>query len=248
LKIHVMSDLHLEFASFAPPVSAADVVVLAGDIGIGTEGIRWAKANFEMPVIYVPGNHEYYDEVWNMDELLCAMRLEAEGSNVHMLDRNCLEIDGTRFIGTTLWTDLHDQPFSGIECGVIDSDAYNIRVDVGEYFTGRVAQPLFEQNKRWLRTQLDEAYDGATVAVTHHAPSANSLHPQYAGNPWNSCFITDMESFMGNSVNLWVHGHTHNNFDYEVNGTRVICNPRGYPHPFGGWENPAFDERLIVDV
>ena len=27
---------------------------------------------------------------------------------------------------------------------------------------------------------------------------------------------------------LWIHGHTHESFDYEIGKTRVICNPRGY--------------------
>ena len=49
-------------------------------------------------------------------------------------------------------------------------------------------------------------------------------------------------------VDLWIHGHTHNNFDYEVNGTRVVCNPRGDPHPLGGWENRTFDPRLLVEL
>ena len=29
---------------------------------------------------------------------------------------------------------------------------------------------------------------------------------------------------------LWVHGHTHEIFDYYIGTTRVLCNPRGYPH------------------
>ena len=33
---------------------------------------------------------------------------------------------------------------------------------------------------------------------------------------------------MGRSA-LWIHGHTHTFFDYVVSGTRVVCNPRGYP-------------------
>jgi len=53
---------------------------------------------------------------------------------------------------------------------------------------------------------------------------------------------------MGDEVDLWLHGHTHNNFDYNVNGTRVVCNPMGYPHPFGGWENNHFDPGRMVEI
>jgi hypothetical protein len=27
---------------------------------------------------------------------------------------------------------------------------------------------------------------------------------------------------------LWTHGHTHEDFDYHIGSTRVVCNPRGY--------------------
>jgi len=248
MQLHILSDLHLECAPIIVDKTDADVVILAGDIRPGPKGVRWAKANFDVPVIYVPGNHEYYNPAWTMDELLCEMRYESEESNVTILDRDSVELGGVRFIGTTLWTDLLGDPFGGIECGVIGSDTGNICVADGEGLTSRVAQPLFEQNRAWLKAQLAQPFDGKTVVITHHAPSGKSMHPQYEGNPWNSCFVTDMEPLMGNSVDLWVHGHTHNGFDYEVNGTRVICNPRGYPHPFGGWENPEFNPGLLINV
>lgn len=38
MKLHVLGDLHTEFAEFSPPDSDADVVVLAGDIGAGLGG------------------------------------------------------------------------------------------------------------------------------------------------------------------------------------------------------------------
>ncbi len=44
---------------------------------------------------------------------------------------------------------------------------------------------------------------------------------------------------------LWIHGHTHDSFDYFIGGTRVICNPRGY---FGYELNPDFNPGLVIDV
>ena len=59
MRIHVLSDLHNEFASFDPPKVMADVTVLAGDIDIGKKGVRWAAAACGgRPVIYIVGNHE----------------------------------------------------------------------------------------------------------------------------------------------------------------------------------------------
>ena len=63
MKIHVLSDLHLEFQGWIPPKTDADIIVLAGDVHVGVRGIEWARRSFPLcPVVYVPGNHEFYGE------------------------------------------------------------------------------------------------------------------------------------------------------------------------------------------
>ncbi len=103
MKLHVLSDLHTEFADFSPPGTDADVVVLAGDIGVGVGGIEWAARRCpKVPVIYVPGNHEFYDhDIGLTDELKATVP-----ANIHVLNNDTLELDGVRFIGSTLWTDF----------------------------------------------------------------------------------------------------------------------------------------------
>jgi hypothetical protein len=74
MKLHILSDLHTEFSDFSPPGTDADVVVLAGDIGVGTGGIDWAKRQFsDARVLYVPGNHEYYGHDIGDTDLLAAV-------------------------------------------------------------------------------------------------------------------------------------------------------------------------------
>lgn len=61
MRLHVLSDLHIEFDDFEPPETSADVVVLAGDTHVGVKGIEWAAQAFpDKPILYVPGNHEFY--------------------------------------------------------------------------------------------------------------------------------------------------------------------------------------------
>jgi predicted phosphodiesterase len=61
MKIRILSDLHLEFRHWTPPEADADVIVLAGDIHVGIHGVEWARRSFPLnPVVYVPGNHEFY--------------------------------------------------------------------------------------------------------------------------------------------------------------------------------------------
>lgn len=112
MKLLILSDLHLEFALFQPAETDHDVVILAGDIGVGPETIAEAAHLFAgKPIIFVPGNHEYYNTVLN--ECAEIMRNKAKGLGVHFLDNDEVVIDGVRFIGSTLWTDFRlfgDEP------------------------------------------------------------------------------------------------------------------------------------------
>jgi Icc-related predicted phosphoesterase len=107
---------------------------------------------------------------------------------------------------------------------------------------------LFQRHAHWLQQRLAESHAGPTVVITHHAPSPRSIHPRFAGAPVNVCFVSDAEHLLGaNRVQLWVHGHTHDSFDYDVAGTRVVCNPRGYLRE-GQQENARFDPALVIEL
>lgn len=109
MRIHLLSDLHFEFQRWRRAWNLdainADVHVLAGDIGVGLEGIQWALASFSKPVIYILGNHEYYGQR-PMTELLEKARQKTSGTHVHLLENESVVIDGIRFLGCTLWTDF----------------------------------------------------------------------------------------------------------------------------------------------
>jgi len=237
MKVQVLSDLHLECSSYAPPETTADIIILAGDIAEGIDGIEWAKQAFDIPVMYVPGNHEFHN-FYTMDQNRSRMRAAASGSNVILLDNGVAYVDGIRFIGTTMWSDL-----SRVGT-VLYCDADSILVDhvSGEsatYFNLADAQALFDNNRVWLQAELGKSFDGTTVVITHHAPSKKSIHENYNGNVWNDCFASDLESLMA-GVDLWVHGHTHSSLDYFVGKTQVVCNPKGYFTEYG-FENHEFN-------
>ena len=103
MKLHVLSDLHIEFADFSPPETDADVVILAGDIGVGLDGIEWVARRFpKASVVYVPGNHEFYGHDIGLTDQLKA----AAPADIHILNNDKLELDDIRFLGCTLWTDF----------------------------------------------------------------------------------------------------------------------------------------------
>ena len=72
MRLHILSDLHLEFEPFTPPAVEAEAVILAGDVSTGRNGLKWALKTFpHRPVIYVIGNHEFYLCRWDKLTGLC---------------------------------------------------------------------------------------------------------------------------------------------------------------------------------
>jgi hypothetical protein len=109
-------------------------------------------------------------------------------------------------------------------------------------FSPEDAIALCSRHRAWLAAALALPFPGKTVVVTHFAPHPRSIAPGYVGHRANPGFVVDLEKTMGSAA-LWIHGHTHTFFDYRVRGTRVICNPRGYPG-----EATGFRSDLIVEI
>lgn len=251
--LNILSDLHLSLGALKIPENDADLVILAGDIARPKEAAAWASG-FAKPVLYVPGNHEFYGGsiVGTVNKLkqLCA------GTNIHVLDNDEVIIEGVRFLGTTLWTDFMlfgegEQREAAIwEALRFMYDFSKIRVgDAPEArFAPADSAALFNIHAGWLESKLTEPYAGPTVVITHHAPSRKSIHPKFADSLLNACFVSDAERLIdGSRARLWIHGHTHDSFDYVLNGTRVVCNPRGYAKD-GVNENPLFDANFLVEI
>ena len=252
MKLNILSDLHLGLGALDPPDTDADVVILAGDLARPKEAVGWAS-QLAKPVLYVPGNHEFYGN--SIEGTLEELRALCDGTGVHLLDDDELVLDGVRFLGSTLWTDFMLLGPERREIAMREGQRYmrdfsRIRVDdaTRAIFSPADSAALFERHSRWLAAKLAQPFAGSTVVITHHAPSRKSIHPRFATSLLNACFISDVEHLMdGARTRLWVHGHTHDSFDYVVNGTRVVCNPRGSAQ-YGVNENARFDPGFVIDV
>jgi Icc-related predicted phosphoesterase len=194
------------------------------------EGLHWAETRFpDIPVIYVPGNHEFYHhDIELIDELKAKTP-----DNIHVLDDDQVVIGGVRFLGSILWTDFalfgEADKFFAIHTARQRMTDFSIIQNHGQRFTPEDAIRLHTASRDWLTAMLAEPFAGKTVVITHHAPSSQSVHPRYAHDLLTPAFASNLESLMdGDRAALWVHGHMHESFDYEVDGTRVVCNPRGY--------------------
>ena len=253
MKISLLSDLHLSVHPMTPPQTGADVVVLAGDIWRPAEAIEWAR-QFTVPTLFVAGNHEFYGR--DLDGAVAELQLAAAGSNVHVLHKQSITLDGVRFLGCTLWTDFRffsdaEQRQLGLQQAVeLVRDFSRIRAapDSPELFTPAHSQRLFDDSVAWLEQQFAQPHDGPTVVISHHAPSPRSVHPRFAGSALNACFVSDLEQrILQWQPALWLHGHLHDSFGYRIGATRVACNPRGYARD-GKQENQLFDPDLLITI
>jgi predicted phosphodiesterase len=237
MRIHVLSDLHLEGAPFEPSPVAADVVVLAGDISTGARGVDWAArlspAFDERPVLYVAGNHEFYGQ--SFPALFDDLRAAGLASDVRVLENDELVIGGVRFLGCTLWSDFcfdgaGRQSASMALCGKIVNDYRQIRgASDGDYLTADETLERHLLSRAWLAERLAVAFEGPTVVITHHAPLIRRRPPSEMLRLIGGAFASDVSELMGaDRVALWIYGHTHQPADLEVDGTRVVSNPRGY--------------------
>ncbi|HET7308200.1 MAG TPA: metallophosphoesterase [Gammaproteobacteria bacterium] len=261
MKLRIMSDVHLEFSKFRPKSAGEDVVVLAGDVGPGNSGVAWAARYFPgCPVIYVPGNHEFYNRPINRTLTKLHAFTAAHAPNIHVLSDDAVVIDGVRFLGATLWTDfnLFGDPEGGM--GVARDEMNDYRrilaerpADANEARYGRYRarlQPdhvlaLHERSLGWLRTQMAEPFAGQTVIVTHHAPSLRSVPAARHDDPASVAYASPLDAFVADSgAALWIHGHIHAPQDYWIGATRVYANPRGYP--FNPCRKGFEEDRLIT--
>jgi Icc-related predicted phosphoesterase len=242
LKIQYFSDLHLEFGNFQPPATDADVIIAAGDIGVGLQGVEWLQ-RYDRPVVYVAGNHEYYggDVTYTREAIVAA----AADSNIHFLENDSTVIDGVRFLGATLWTDYMDGDPKYMARALEQMNDYQqIRIDSVPLSPERLYDINWE-SRFWLASELDETFDGDTVVVTHHAPSMRSWHLEEQ-NYYRAAYCNQMDEMLRrNTIALWVHGHVHATRDYDLHEVHVVCNPRGY---VGYQPVAAFDPLRTTEV
>lgn len=242
MKIAYGSDLHLEFdgKNYVNPLpiynlDGADVLVLAGDIVLAAE-LNSAMQEFmshlaeEFPfVLYVMGNHEHYNGDF-LETKSLLKKFISPYSNVALLDNECVVLSDTAFFGGTLWTDLRQRdPYVVDVVAQAMNDFRCVRYGSRMF---RARDTLVEHDKTMnaLKDALAEAKASKMVVVTHHCPSSKSSHPRFAGDPTNYAYFSDLsELILDNQIiKTWIHGHTHDEHDYTIGETRVLCNPRGY--------------------
>lgn len=264
MRIQLVSDLHLEFADILiKNAGETDVLILSGDIMVASKvhrpeseyGIRFRdflkRCSFQFPhVVYVMGNHEFYDSgkfFGSIDDMRAACGIHP---NIYLLERDCKQIDDVLFVGGTLWTDMNNfDPLTLHAVRDMMNDYRAIRNDKMGYTPLKPADTVerHRQTRDYIKLIVEENKDKKVVVVGHHSPSYQSCHEMYKHDyVMNGAYHSDLSEIMldNTHIKLWTHGHTHHPFDYVIGETRIVCNPRGYD----GYENTGWDPMKVIEI
>jgi predicted phosphodiesterase len=246
--VQYMSDLHLEFGKMEIPIAAGDVLVLAGDIHLGTNAIPWIEEcskKFD-DVIYILGNHEYYrHKFWKLpDQIRNGLsgysmedptkpeeeptRLFDPLTNVHFLNNESIKIGDVNFHGTTFWS----KPNPMVEYSLNDFKLIEYKYKGGHgKFSSSECTKLHFKAKWWLNSAIVKGEKN--VVITHFAPSVEMTdRERYSSDMLNSYYCTDVldefDKEHGKDISLWISGHTHSAYDKVIHNIHSVSNCRGY--------------------
>ena len=204
-------------------------------------------------VIFIVGNHEHYhgDFAKTVPHFKDVLRYLP---NLHILEKETFVLNDITFIGGTLWTDMNKRSvrtlheisrmMNDFRC-VDHSAKLADQRGWGGRFTTIDAADDHDAMLAFVRTTVEANPAGRYVVVGHHAPSRLSTHPKYAHEAiMNGGYSSELDDFILDhpQIKLWTHGHTHEDFDYQIGSCRILCNPRGYVN----YEERADTWRLIT--
>ena len=261
--IRPFSDLHCEFwratnleeqLNLIVPHMHTDketIALIAGDLGMFHRSEGWLRVlgllgkRFKS-VIFVAGNHEFYNNDW-IDNF--AIRKISLPANVFLLENNHIQAEDVVFIGATLWTDFNDSDdfiMRTAEKGM--NDFIIIKHKDGTRFTPEQSVNIFKESKRFLfnKIALAKRNGSKVIVITHHAPSPLSITPRFKGDILNGAFMSDLSNKIEvNGPDYWIHGHMHTSCEYEIGDTKIINNPWGY---VGVEVNAQYEPKLVIEI
>lgn len=205
-----------------------EVLVLAGDIGYPLSKNGKANGAYRdllqtfrshwTHIVLITGNHEYYGsrQLGNMDDRDQSVRQVCAELGIHFLQKSFVVINGVRFLGCTLWSDVTLLDYESMNCST-------------QVFANHLQYVHIHQEHRdWLASQLVEQDSPATVVITHHLPSVQLLPKPESPH---TGYFSNLEHLIDtHKIDLWIVGHSHERKECLINGVTCVLNPLGYPN------------------
>lgn len=241
MKIAYISDLHNDFLRDSglpvPDIDLdepADILVLAGNIDVQEHGAIYAVKQSQrlgIPVIYVLGNHEFYEA---QDEPVEDRIKEIiQGTDVHVLDGQYVIIDGVMFVGATLWSDF-------MLCGEdkhrrVVNFASSIN-DYREIWLPDASSPFFLRKltvddtiqwhkfeRQFIEDTLANHPDCTKVVITHHVPSEECLSEYERRSCLSASYTSRLDGLIErHQPSAWIYGHLDGESRLNI-GDTIVC-------------------------
>lgn len=264
MKIGLHSDLHTEHSLCQiGNLDELDILVLVGDIGnlqtirIFFEQVRSQRQ--DLPILYVLGNHEYYEMYFH--EVDSKYRAICEKYGVELLNNQHIQINGVLFAGTTLWTSFllasaQDVAMAWAKQGINDFHEIFHAVEgaLPKLFTPQDMLNEFEKAYGYLYQTLKnpEFMDLKKVVISHFLPSRQLVYPEsidtYEGAVRASYWVNDLPELYS-LADYWFYGHSHTNIEMRVNKTYFCCNQRGYSKVFNTTApNSGYQDSYVIEL
>lgn len=238
MRVAYASDIHydiwFESVRVIPSVlndCEADILILAGDIFEYLKFSEYFHAGIIdvlcerfKHVIYVDGNHEFYEINFECDGVYDL--LKSSPSNFHYLRNESITISGVTFYGGTFWTNPNDwNPLAQFDIRHHINDFRLIKNMTFENMTRSHNEFVENLNELLLKVKND------VVVISHFPPTDQSIDMRYLGHVTNEYFCNQYEDEFSNSnqIKHWICGHVHHKHSFEMGNIKGHCNPHGYP-------------------
>lgn len=256
MKIRICSDLHCDLNKnfnhgFIDKCNDVDLTIIAGDIAgdYKFEQTFLDQIKTDNPVVCVGGNHLGYNYLLRGDRFLdpidgtkqdCINKLRnIYHGPIHYLENEHIIVNNKLVYGGTMYTnfELYGNPDMHKQCaeqGMNDfTHVYFIDKDVIRPISANDYIKMFNVFMNGLKKLLKNTKMDIIV-VSHFAPSIKSISEKYNGKYkyLNPAYASNLDQFILDNprIKLWIHGHMHDSFDYNIGKCRVVCYPYGYKY------------------
>lgn len=250
--IRVYSDIHQEVKSHfnIPKFKIAEldnekeqILILAGDY-LSLRDLKHEDVFLDLKklsdrfkkVLYVFGNHEYYNgKIGGVYDEKNIEAIQSVSDNIFVLSRHTpsIIIDNIKFIGATLWTDFNGKEVNFFDVKNTSNDFKYIKSAHNGYTKYKPKHWLSEHiaDINWIKKEVKNSNDMDTIVITHHAPYKSAIDPvDDPKNIYSKFYTSEQDDFIKDNKNIkmWIHGHIHYPFDFQLGDTRIFSNPQDY--------------------
>ena len=212
-------------------------------------------------IYWIPGNHEYYGYYFDGADEAGKRFCNTLDPRLHLLNNETVELDDNNvIIASTLWTDFRNNPIDMETARTVMNDYAEVCMNEKEYrkskspfskkmkLTPQRTAEVHKESLKFMKSECEKYREKRTIMVSHHAISDRSLNPKFSDNTYlNSSYYTSLDDWISDSrAQVWIHGHTHHDVNYEIGSTRVLGRMHGYVYFERTKEDPLTIGRIEV--